>query len=230
MLEQLKRDVCEANLRLVREGLVILTWGNASGLDRASGRVVIKPSGVSYDAMTADDMAVVSLETGEQVEGDLKPSSDTPTHLEIYRAFEGVGGIVHTHSTHATAWAQAEKPIPPLGTTHADAFHGPVPVTRRMTAREIEMHYEGHTGAVIAEALAGIDPLSVPAVLVAGHGPFTWGRTVGDAVASSVTLEAVAEMAALTLAINADVGEFQHELLDKHFLRKHGPDAYYGQG
>lgn len=230
MLEQLKRDVCEANLRLVRDGLVILTWGNASAIDRDAGLVVIKPSGVSYDAMTADDMAVVSLETGQQVEGDLKPSSDTPTHLEIYRAFEGVGGVVHTHSTHATAWAQAEKPIPPLGTTHADAFYGSVPVTRRMTAREIEMHYEGHTGTVIAEAFRNVDPLRVPAVLVAGHGPFTWGRTVAEAVAASVTLEAVAEMAALTLAINADVGQFQRELLDKHFLRKHGPDAYYGQG
>ena len=229
MLEQLKRDVCEANLRLVRERLVILTWGNASGIDRASGLVVIKPSGESYDAMAPEDMAVVSLETGEQVEGDLKPSSDTPTHLEIYRAFEGVGGIVHTHSTHATAWAQAEKSIPPLGTTHADAFYGPVPVTRRMTAREIAMHYEGHTGTVIAETFGNVDPLTVPGVLVAGHGPFTWGRTVADAVATAVTLEAVAKMAALTLAINADAGQFQHELLDKHFLRKHGPDAYYGQ-
>jgi L-ribulose-5-phosphate 4-epimerase len=225
----LKRQVHEANLRLVREGLVILTWGNASAIDRERGIVVIKPSGVPYDGMRAEHMVVVSLETGQPIDGVLRPSSDTPTHLELYRAFEAIGGIVHTHSLHATAWAQAGRDLPALGTTHADYFHGPVPCTRTMTPDEIAGDYEGHTGTVIIERFAGLDPLTMPAVLVAHHAPFTWGATVSKAVENAIVLEYTARLASETLRANAAAGQMPPALLDKHFLRKHGAGAYYGQ-
>jgi L-ribulose-5-phosphate 4-epimerase len=228
-LEDLKREVCEVNLRLVRDGLVILTWGNASAADRERGLVVIKPSGVPYDAMQPEHMVVVSLETGDLVEGALRPSSDTPTHLVLYRAFSGIGGIVHTHSPHATAWAQAGRDLPPLGTTHADYFHGPIPCTRPMTAGEIESDYEVNTGRVIVERLAGVDPMSMPAVLVASHAPFTWGASVAKAAEHAVVLEYTARLATETLSIGASRAEMPRALLDRHFLRKHGPGAYYGQ-
>jgi L-ribulose-5-phosphate 4-epimerase len=229
MLEELKRRVCEANLRLVTEGLVLQTWGNVSGVDRASGHVVIKPSGVSYDGMKPDQMVVLSLETGQVVEGRLNPSSDTPTHLVLYRAFPGVGGIVHTHSLYATAWAQARREIPPLGTTHADHFRGPVPCTRPMTSKEIRGEYEVNTGKVIVERLARVDALACPAVLVASHGPFTWGRTADDAVDHAVVLEFLARLAGETYRVSPRARPMPRVLLDKHFLRKHGPGAYYGQ-
>lgn len=227
MLEKLKEDVFRANLELVRHGLVIMTFGNVSGFDPVSGLMVIKPSGVSYSEMTANDMVVTDL-TGTVVEGTLNPSTDTPTHLALYRSFPGIGGVVHTHSTHATAWAQAGQPIPCLGTTHADYFYGPVPVTRRLTAEETETDYEYNTGLVIAEALAGRDPLTMPAVLVNSHAPFTWGVTPAGAVHIAVILEEVARMAALSVTI-APPNEIDRHLLDKHYLRKHGNNAYYGQ-
>lgn len=230
MLDELKKDVCEANLKLVAEGLVVQTFGNASGIDRAGGNVVIKPSGVPYDDMKPKHMVVVSLVTGEIVEGDLRPSSDTPSHLELYRAFKGAGGIVHTHSLYATAWAQSGREIPPLGTTHADFFRGPVPVTRRMTAQEIRENYEANTGKVIVERFSSMDPMDIPAVLVTGHAPFVWGRTVQEAVENSTALEYVARLAAETLHIYPYPKCISKELLEKHFLRKHGPQAYYGQG
>ena len=227
MLEKLKEDVFRANLDLVSHGLVIMTWGNVSGIDRESGLIVIKPSGVSYERMTAADMVVTDLE-GNVMEGTLKPSTDAPTHRALYKAFPQAGGIVHTHSTHATAWAQACRPIPCLGTTHADHFYGAVPVTRKLTEEETANDYEYNTGIVIAESLKGMDPLSMPAVLVASHGPFTWGTTPADAVHNAVVLEEVARMAAISVTL-ADPAEIDRYLLDRHYLRKHGKNAYYGQ-
>jgi L-ribulose-5-phosphate 4-epimerase len=229
MLEELKAEVCQANLDLVREGLVIQTFGNVSGIDRERSLVVIKPSGVSYDGMKPEHMVVVSLVTGLVVGGDLKPSSDTPTHLVLYRAFKNIGGIVHTHSLHATAWAQARREIPALGTTHADYFPGPVPCTRLLTAAEIRRDYEANTGQVIVERFAKLDPGHTPAVLVSSHGPFTWGADAHDAVHHAVILEFLARLAAQTLAVNPKIKAMQPALLKKHFFRKHGPGAYYGQ-
>lgn len=227
MLSDLKKSVFEASLNLVKHGLVIFTWGNVSGIDREQGLVVIKPSGVSYDDMTADDMVVVDME-GRVVEGKLKPSSDTPTHLVLYKAFPDIGGIVHTHSSWATAWSQAGKSIPALGTTHADYFYGPVPCTRKLTQQEIETAYEMETGHVIVETFQNFDPNAVPGVLVNNHAPFAWGKTPGDAVHNAKVLEEVAQMAYHTLQINpsATIDQF---LLDKHYFRKHGKYAYYGQ-
>ena len=227
MLEKLKEEVFRANLDLVKHGLVIMTWGNVSGIDRESGLMVIKPSGVSYDRMTAGDMVVTDLE-GNVMEGTLNPSTDAPTHRALYRAFPGIGGIVHTHSTHATAWAQACRPIPCLGTTHADHFFGAVPVTRKLSESETANDYEYNTGLVIAETLSGMDPLTMPAVLVASHGPFTWGNSAGDAVHNAVVLEEVARMAAISATL-AETREIDRHLLDRHYLRKHGKNAYYGQ-
>lgn len=229
MLDKLKTEVCRANLDLVKEGLVIQTWGNASGLDRARGLMVIKPSGVPYTVMKPKHMVVVSLSTGKVVEGTLRPSSDTPTHLVLYRAFKEVGGIVHTHSLHATAWAQACRGIAAYGTTQADYWYGEVPCTRPLTAREIKAEYEINTGHVIVERFRKVDPLQHPAVLVASHGPFTWGRNVHEAVHNAAVLEFVARLAAETLRLNPKIKPMQPALLDKHFLRKHGPGAYYGQ-
>jgi len=229
MLEELKQQVCEANLELVKEGLVIQTWGNASGIDREKGVIVIKPSGVPYADMKAQHMVVVSLDTGKVVDGYLKPSSDTPTHLMLYRTFPKIGGIVHTHSLYATAWAQACRAIPAYGTTQADYWYGDVPCTRLLTPQEIKSDYELNTGRVIIERLKKMDPLQHPAVLVASHGPFAWGANVGDAVHNAITLEFVARLAAETLRLNPKTKPIQSVLLDKHFLRKHGPKAYYGQ-
>jgi len=229
MLERLKRDVCRANLDLVSAGLVIQTWGNASGIDRQRGLVVIKPSGVAYEGMRPKQMVVVSLESGKVVEGRLKPSSDTPTHLVLYRAFPGSGGIVHTHSLYATAWAQAKKNLPSYGTTQADYWFGEVPCTRVLTKAEIQSDYEANTGLVIVERLRKLDPMHHPAVLVASHGPFAWGKDVADAVHNAVVLEFVARLAAETLRINPNLEPMQPALLDKHFLRKHGANATYGQ-
>lgn len=229
---ELKQAAYEANLALVRAGLVVLTWGNASAVDRQSGIMAIKPSGVDYDVLQADDMVLVRLDTGKAVDTRLRPSSDTPTHLEIYRAFGDVGGVVHTHSTIATAWAQACREIPCLGTTHADAFHGPVPLTRALSDEEITRDYEVETGRVIVERFrqGGLDPLHAPGVLVAHHGPFTWGATAARAVESAITLEEVARMAQATLGIAPDAAAIPEALLRKHFERKHGAGAYYGQG
>lgn len=229
MLEELKLQVWKANMDLPRYGLVTFTWGNVSGIDREKGLIVIKPSGVSYEAMKPEHMVVLDLE-GNKVEGDLKPSSDTPTHLVLYRAFPEVGGIVHTHSSWATSFAQAGKGIPALGTTHADYFYGEIPCTRRMTEEEIKGEYEKETGAVIVEAFSGKKPMEVPAVLVNMHGPFTWGKDAQDAVHNSVVLEEVAKIACRTALINPQAGPLDANLLDKHFLRKHGTNAYYGQG
>lgn len=230
MLENLKKQVCEANLELVRQGLVIQTWGNVSGVDRARGLLVIKPSGVPYDRMQPRHMVVVELESGRVAQGTLKPSSDTETHLELYRAFPAIGGVVHTHSLHATAWAQTRQSVPALGTTHADYFHGPVPCTRLLTQREIQDDYETNTGKVIVETFAGRDPLSCPAVLVANHGPFAWGKSVADAVHNAAVLEHIIKLAGETLRLFPRSKTMQRELLNKHFFRKHGPGAYYGQG
>ncbi|HWX22196.1 MAG TPA: L-ribulose-5-phosphate 4-epimerase AraD [Candidatus Binatia bacterium] len=229
MLDQLKRTVCAANLDLVREGLVIQTWGNASALDGARRLMVIKPSGVPYAQLKPQHMVVVSLDTGKVVEGKLTPSSDTPTHLVLYRAFKNIAGIVHTHSLYATAWAQTCRDLPALGTTHADYFHGPVPCTRLLKPREIESNYEAKTGQVIVETFARRDPLSCPAVLVASHGPFAWGKTVQQAVHHAVVLEHLVRLATETLRVFPSVKPMQRVLLDKHFFRKHGPGAYYGQ-
>ena len=229
MLEKLKEEVFKANMLLPKHGLVTFTWGNVSGIDRATGLVVIKPSGVEYDSMTADDMVVVDLYSGERVEGKYKPSSDTPTHLELYKAFENVGGIVHTHSKNATSFAQAGKGILPLGTTHGDYFYGEIPCTRAMTPTEIETEYEKNTGTVIIEAFEGIDPMSIPAALVKSHGPFAWGNNAAEAVHNAVVLEEVAYMNFHALMLNPGIGPMQKELLDKHYLRKHGKNAYYGQ-
>lgn len=227
MLEKLKQEVLEANLDLVKNGLVILTWGNVSALDRETGLVVIKPSGVSYDDMKAEDMVVVDLD-GNIVEGDLRPSSDTPTHLSIYRNFPEVGGVVHTHSTYATAWAQAGLPIPNIGTTHADTFHQSIPCTDEMTKEQIETAYEAATGDVIADAFEGMNPMHTPAVLVKHHGPFTWGKNAANAVYNAVVLEEVARMASITVALNPNV-QMNENLIEKHYERKHGANAYYGQ-
>lgn len=229
MLEKLKQEVLEANLLLPKYGLVTFTWGNVSAVDRERGIMIIKPSGVEYDGMTAEDMVAVSLETGEVVEGRYKPSSDTPTHLALYRAFENVGGIVHTHSRWATSFAQAGRGIEPLGTTHADYFYGEIPCTRAMTPVEINGEYEKETGTVIIEAFKGIDPLTIPAVLVKSHGPFTWGKTAAEAVHNAVVLEEAAFMNYHAMSINPQVRTMQRELLDRHYLRKHGENAYYGQ-
>lgn len=229
--EALKRSVWQANADIVAAGLVELTWGNASGVDRETDVIAIKPSGVSYDRLEPADMVLVSLTTGRPLEDGMNPSSDTPTHLLLYQRFEGVGGIVHTHSTHAVSWAQAERELPCLGTTHADHFYGPVPVTRRMRAEEIGQAYEHNTGVVIVERFVegAIDPLQIPGVLVAGHGPFAWGPTPATAVENAVVLESVARMALHALQINPEARPIERELLDRHFLRKHGPGAYYGQ-
>jgi len=229
MLEHLKREVLKANLQLPKYGLVTFTWGNVSGIDRANNLVVIKPSGVEYDSMTEDDMVVVSVETGEVVEGNRTPSSDTPTHIELYRAFKNIGGVVHTHSRWATSFAQAGRGILPFGTTHADYFYGEIPCTRAMTPREISGEYEKETGTVIIEAFQNTDPLSIPAALVKSHGPFAWGKTVGEAVHNAVVLEEIAFMNCQTLNLNPGISNMQQELLDKHYLRKHGENAYYGQ-
>ena len=229
MLEALKEQVCKANLELVRHGLVTFTWGNVSGIDRQAGLVVIKPSGVAYETMTAEDMVVVSLETGGVVEGKWKPSSDTPTHLVLYRAFSNIGGIVHTHSRWATSWAQAGRGIDAFGTTHADYFYGQIPCTRKMTAGEIAGEYEKETGNVIVETFAEKSADDIPAVLVHSHGPFAWGTDADNAVHNAVVLEELAFMAFHTLAINPDQKTMQQALMDKHYLRKHGKDAYYGQ-
>ena len=229
MLEELKKNVCEANLELVRQGLVIDTWGNASAISREAGMVIIKPSGVAYEALRPEQMVVVRLADGQVVEGALRPSSDTPTHLVLYRAFPHIGGIVHTHSLYATAWAQARCDIPPFGTTHADYFAGAVPCTRMMRDEEIRVAYEAQTGDVIVERLAGADPLAFPGVLVAGHGPFAWGASVSKAVKNAVVLEHLARLASETLRINPAAESLPAVLLDKHFSRKHGATAYYGQ-
>lgn len=229
MLELLKQQVHQANRDLVEQGLVFQTWGNASGIDRKRGLVVIKPSGVPYERMKPEHMVVVALESGLVVEGSLKPSSDTPTHLVLFRAFRQIGGIVHTHSLYATAWAQAEQEIPALGTTHADYCHGPIPCTRRLTAREIQADYETNTGRVIVERYRELDPMHHPAVLVSRHGPFTWGKDVHAAVQNAIVLEFLARLADKTLRINSRTKAMPRALLDKHFLRKHGSGAYYGQ-
>lgn len=228
MLEELKDLVCQANVDLAACGLVTLTWGNVSGISPDRDRVVIKPSGVPYERLLSVDMVVVDLD-GRVVEGELRPSSDTPTHVLLYRHFVGVGGITHTHSRHAAMFAQARREIPCLGTTHADHFFGAVPVTRPLTAAEVEADYEGNTGQVIVERFAGLDPLAMPAVLVAGHAPFTWGKNAADSVKNALALEAVAEMALGTWLLNPQAPPLEDHVLDKHYQRKHGPKAYYGQ-
>ena len=231
MLEQLKEEVLRANLMLPAHGLVTFTWGNVSAVDRESGLMVIKPSGVEYDGMTAEDMVVVSLETGERVEGKWKPSSDTATHVALYNAFPNIGGIVHTHSRYATSFAQAGRGIPAYGTTQGDYFYGEIPCTRKMTPAEIADEYERETGNVIIETFRkrGIDPDAVPAALVHSHGPFVWGDDAIGAVHNSVTLEECAFMAFHALMLELALAPMQQELLDKHYLRKHGKNAYYGQ-
>jgi L-ribulose-5-phosphate 4-epimerase len=229
MLEQLKQQVCQANLDLVAHGLVTLTWGNVSGLSDDGQFLVIKPSGVAYDGMSPAQMVVVSIETGEVVEGALKPSSDMVTHRLLYQKFSGIGGITHTHSPKATAFAQAHREIPCFGTTHADHFYGTVPVTRLLTAEEIDGGYEINTGRVIIERFASLDPVAMPGVLVASHAPFAWGKNAADSVKNAVALEAVAAMALDTLALAQETGPVDQFLLDKHYFRKHGKDAYYGQ-
>ena len=226
---ELKEQVCRANLLLPEHHLVTFTWGNVSGIDRENGLVVIKPSGVAYEEMDADDMVVVALETGDVVEGTLKPSSDTATHLELYKAFPNIGGIVHTHSRWATIFAQAGRGLMPLGTTHADYFYGEIPCTRRMTVPEIEGAYERETGTVIIETFQDEDPDAVPAVLVHSHGPFAWGTDAMNAVHNAVVLEEVAFMNFHAMLLRPDITSMQQELLDRHYLRKHGANAYYGQ-
>ncbi|MCR5806714.1 MAG: L-ribulose-5-phosphate 4-epimerase [Oscillospiraceae bacterium] len=230
MLEKLKEEVCKANLLLPEYGLVVFTWGNVSGVDRESGNMVIKPSGVDYNGMTPDDMVVVSLETGEVVEGRYRPSSDTPTHLELYRAFKEIGGIVHTHSKWAVSFAQAGRSVDVMGTTQADYFYGSIPCTRDMTPEEINSEYEKNTGKVIIEAFEGIDPMTIPAVLTKNHGPFTWGTDPFNAVHNSVVLEQAAFMNFHALMLDPRAKPVSQVLLDKHYLRKHGKNAYYGQG
>ena len=227
MLESLKEKVLRANLDVVKHGLVIFTWGNVSGIDRSTGYVVIKPSGVSYDEMTVGDMVVVDL-GGAVIEGRKNPSSDTPTHLELYKAFPEIGSIVHTHSTFATAWAQAGRDIPNIGTTHSDYFCGAIPCTRDMTETEIKGAYEKETGTVIVEAFCRLNPMHVPGVLAKNHGPFAWGTTPADAVHNAVVLEQVARMAFISCSLNPELTMNPH-LIMKHFQRKHGTDAYYGQ-
>ncbi len=229
MLEKLKEDVYKANMLLPKYGLVVFTWGNVSGIDREKNLMVIKPSGVEYDVMKPEDMVVVDIETGKKVEGDMNPSSDTDTHLVLYRNFKNIGGIVHTHSQWAVSFAQAGMGIPAMGTTHGDYFYGEIPCTRKMTVEEIQGSYELETGNVIIERFKGIDPDRVPGVLVHSHGPFTWGTDPFNAVHNSVVLEQVAFMDFHAMMLNPNAGSMQQELLDKHFLRKHGPGAYYGQ-
>lgn len=229
MLEQLKKQVLEANLLLPKYGLVTFTWGNVSGIDRESGLVVIKPSGVPYEGMTEEDMVVIDLD-GKRVEGKWKPSSDTPTHVELYKAFPALGGIVHTHSRWATTFAQAGLDIPAMGTTHGDYFYGDIPCTRKMTPQEIAGEYEKETGRVIIETFAGKSPADIPGVTVHSHGPFAWGKDAMDAVHNAVVMEEVAFMDWHAMMINPAAGRMQQELLDKHYLRKHGKNAYYGQG
>ena len=228
MLEELKEKVFQANLDLVKQGLVIFTWGNVSGIDREKGLVVIKPSGVDYDNMKASDMVVVDLNTGEVVEGDLNPSSDTPTHLVLYRAFPNIQGVVHTHSTYATAWAQAGKDIPNIGTTHADYFHEGIPCTDDMTKEEVEGQYELETGNVIVKRSEGINPDHTPAVLVKNHGPFSWGTSPANAVYNAKVMEQCAKMAFVSFMVNPNT-TMNPLLIEKHYNRKHGPNAYYGQ-
>jgi len=228
MLEELKQSVFEANLELPKKGLVTYTWGNVSGIDRESNLIVIKPSGVPYEALKIEDLVVVDLD-GNQIEGKLKPSSDTPTHLVIYRNFHQVGGVVHTHSRWATSWAQAGKGIPALGTTHADYFYGEIPCTRKLTPDEIEHDYEKQTGEVIVETFLGLNPMYMPGVLVNNHGPFTWGKDASEAVHNSVVLEEVAMMAYTTCTLTPGINPIDQSMLDKHFQRKHGVNAYYGQ-
>ncbi|MCM1138293.1 MAG: L-ribulose-5-phosphate 4-epimerase [Duncaniella sp.] len=228
MLEELKEKVYHANMDLVKHGLVIFTWGNVSGIDREKGLVVIKPSGVDYDVMKPEDMVVVSLETGEVVEGNLRPSSDTPTHLVLYRAFPEIGGVVHTHSTYATSWAQAGIDIPNIGTTHADYFYKAIPCTADMSEVEVKGDYELETGNVIVSRFAGMNPIHTPGVLVKNHGPFTWGKTPAEAVHNAVVLEQVAKMAFIAYQVNPKL-TMNPLLIEKHFSRKHGPNAYYGQ-
>ena len=231
MLDNLKQAVLDANLALPKFHLVTFTWGNVSGIDREAGLVVIKPSGVEYAVMTAEDMVVVELATGRVVEGRYKPSSDTPTHLELYKAFSGVGGIVHTHSRHATIWAQSGRPLLAMGTTHADYFYGAIPCTRPMTVEEINGEYEYQTGEVIIKTFEqrGLDPAQIPAVLVHSHGPFAWGKDAADAVHNAVVLEECAYMGLFSRQLAPQLPDMQSELLDKHYLRKHGANAYYGQ-
>jgi len=228
VLVSLRAEVLEGNLELVRRGLVIYTFGNASGLARDQKLAVIKPSGVPYDRMTPADMVVTDLD-GRIVEGSLRPSSDLATHVALYRAFPAIGGVVHTHSRHATAWAQARREIPCFGTTHADYFHGAVPVTADLTPAEIESEYEANTGYAIVRRMEGLDPLRCPGILVAGHGPFAWGKTVSEAVHNAVILEELAAIASETLAIDRDAQPISQSLRDKHHFRKHGPQATYGQ-
>ena len=230
MLEQLKERVLNANLDLVKRGLVVQTFGNASAVDDSRKFVVIKPSGVPYDAMKPEHMVVVSVETGKAVEGAHKPSTDTASHVILYRRFPSVGGVAHTHSLHATAWAQARREIPAFGTTHADHAQAPIPCTRLIRQDEVEEDYEANTGRIIAERLVGMNPLDFPGVLVAGHGPFAWGASVEEAVESAFNLEFLATLASATLAVNPASPAIPDYLLRKHFLRKHGPGAYYGQG
>jgi L-ribulose-5-phosphate 4-epimerase len=227
-LDQLRAEVLAANLALPEHGLVVLTSGNASGIDRDRGLVAIKPSGVAYGGMGASDLVIVDLD-GDVMEGERRPSTDTPTHLALYRAFEQIGGIVHTHSTWATSWAQAQREIPLLGTTHADLSPHPIPLTRPLTEEEVESDYEGATGAVLVEAIAAYGPLECPCALVRGHAPFCWGASAGKAVETAVTLEQVAQLAALTNQLESDVVALDELLLGKHHRRKHGPQAYYGQ-
>ena len=229
MLAELKEQVCRANLLLPDHGLVTFTWGNVSAIDREAGLVVIKPSGVSYEEMQADDMVVVALETGDVVDGGLKPSSDTATHLELYKAFPNIGGIVHTHSRWATTFAQAGRGLTALGTTHGDYFYGEIPCTRKMTVAEIEGEYEKETGTVIIETFRDSDPDAIPAVLVHSHGPFAWGSDAMDAVHNAVVLEEVAFMNFHAMMLDPSLPSMQQALLDKHYLRKHGANAYYGQ-
>ena len=229
--ETLKKQVWEANLLLPKYGLVTFTWGNVSGVDRSRGLMVIKPSGVDYEDLRPEDMVAVDLESGRVVEGSLNPSSDTRTHLELYRAFPALGGVVHTHSPAAVAWAQAGRDIPCYGTTHADYFYGPVPCARQLTQAEIDEDYEKNTGAVIAETFRarGLDPAQVPGVICSSHGPFTWGTDAAQAVYHAVVLEEVAKMAILTREVDPSAAPAPRRVQDKHFLRKHGPNAYYGQ-
>jgi len=231
VLEELKKQVCEANLELVRRGVVTYTWGNVSEIDRNTGLVVIKPSGVAYDGMKPEDMVVVDLESGKVVEGSYRPSSDTPTHLELYRAFPTIGGITHTHSTNAVSFSQAGADIPALGTTHADYFYGEIPCTRELTEGEVSDNYELNTGKVIVETIKNrrIDPMAIPGINVRNHGPFAWGNDAGDSVYHAVVMEVVAEMALKTMFLNPEASMKQY-VLNKHYFRKHGVNAYYGQG